>query len=292
MITENNITGLLRAEKRNFNNERRIYYHIGSRQSLMQLQNKKDVDAKMLKRLLIEMNEILSTLTQYLLDADALLLIPECIYLSSADETISFCLYPYEKRDIRQQFRELSEYFLERINREDEQAVRLAFQLYRMTREPNFVFSEIVEKLVYKEVKEYEKRAESTYEQQDSEWLSDKGPSKWSESENQSRAHLGQPYEDTKEKQNHNEAKQHKDNLVSVSYVTGKTKFLLLNIALTVGSFLYVVYVYAVKQYFYGYSFLQVLSTFEAIFSLGLFGVFWLISLILYFLQRKRVHLN
>lgn len=289
MITENNIPGLLHIEKRSFNNENSLYYRINGRQSLFQMMEKREADAEILRSLLRGIDMLLNTLSQYLLDVDSLLLIPECIYIHTTEKDIGFCFYPFEKKDIRQQLRELSEYFLDRINREDEQAVSIAFRLYRMTREPNFAFSEIVEKLVYKEgIMHEEKSLQREDEQSYSKYLSDEERDRYGEGDKQSRKNVKDLYEDTEEIKNHKEQKKDTNNATSVSTMQGKRSLVFLSIALTVGSFLYFLYVYAVKQYYYGYSFLQVLGTMEAILALGLLFFWGGLSFILQICVKKK----
>lgn len=289
MITENNIPGLLHTQKRSFNNENSLYYRINGRQSLFHMMEKREADAEILRSLLRGIDILLNTLSQYLLDADSLLLIPECIYFHTTEKDIGFCFYPFEQKDIRQQLRELSEYFLERINREDEQAVSIAFRLYRMTREPNFAFSEIVEKLVYKEGGMYEEKSlQRDDEQSYSKYVSDEERERYNEGDKQSKKNVKGLYEDTEEVRNPKEQKQDKNNAISALTMLNGRNLMFLSVALAVGSFLYFLYVYAVKQYFYGYSLVQVLGTMEAIFSICLMGVFLLISFGLYFYIAKK----
>lgn len=274
MITENNIPGLLHTEKRNFNNENSLYYRINGRQNLLQMMQKREADAEILRSLLRETDAVLNTLAQYLLDADSLLLIPECIYFHATEKNISFCMYPFGRKDIRQQLRELSEYFLDRINREDEQAVNIAFRLYRMTREPNFAFSEIVEKLVYEPGGTHgEKTWERDEEQSDSPYASNKEQERYSEYEMQDKKASRRLYEEQEEIRNQKEYKQNENCVTSVPQIRAKQSLMFFSMLLTFGSFLYFLYVCLVKRYFYGYSFLQVLGTKEAIFALGLMVV-------------------
>jgi len=148
MITENQIPGLLHAGQHNLNDDRQLYYRISGMISMEELCGKKQLSYEQLKQLLLGLDTVLKQLEEYLLDADNLLLSPAHIYTSTLDQDLFFCLYPCAKTDIRGQIRSLCEYLLEHIDHEDEQVVGAAYQLYRLTREDHFELSQIVERLV------------------------------------------------------------------------------------------------------------------------------------------------
>lgn len=148
MITENRIEGLLLAGKHDLNGEQQIYYRINGMVSLKERYEKCQMKKEQLAGLLLSMEEVQRQLESYLLDGDNLLLSPDHIYASTVHETFSFCLYPGSGQDIRSQIRLLAEYLLEHINHEDEEVVAMAYRFYRMTRDENFEFFQIVEELV------------------------------------------------------------------------------------------------------------------------------------------------
>lgn len=148
MITENQIPGLLKVTRHQMNGERELYYHINDHMSLGEYCEKKQLGQKDLRNLLLGLCRILSHMEEYLLNVDTLVLEPDFLFLSSSKEEMAFCLYPFSKKEIRQQIREMGEYLLNHINHEEEDVVRMAYQFYRLTRQENFEIIKVIEELL------------------------------------------------------------------------------------------------------------------------------------------------
>lgn len=254
MITENQIPGLLQATRNQLNAEGEIYYNINGYISFAEYCGKKQLGQQDLKRLLLSLQGILKQMEEYLLDADSLLLEPESLFLSTSKETYAFCLYPFAKKNIRSQIQDLGEYLLNHINHEDEKVVKMTYQFYRMTREENFEIWQVVEELIRETSQpDVEKVPETS-------WESENKPI--------------QTFQETKLPSNKNLSKEKDspDETDNQDVQNGKAVCPFF-ICLSLASFFFFIYTCILKNYYYGYSFLSMLSTKEVQISLVIFAI-------------------
>ena len=148
MVTENNISHLLPVSVHNFNGENQIYYDISGKQTLTCIFEKREIEAEQIMQILSGLSKALLELESYLLEENYLCLDPEYMYMNVNAEQLYLCFYPFEETDFSQSIQKLSEYLLNHINHQDEQAVAIGYQLYRLTREDNFVFIQIAEEIL------------------------------------------------------------------------------------------------------------------------------------------------
>lgn len=143
MLLENKITGLLPVSHRVINGEDKYYYEINSLQSMDRIYEKSEVGYRQLKMLLEGCIRLSANLEEYLLDGAQVIWKPEYIYLHMESLEPYFVYYPEYAEDERQGFANLMEELLKKIDHTDEQAVMLAYQVYRYTRNQNYVVNEI-----------------------------------------------------------------------------------------------------------------------------------------------------
>lgn len=144
MVTENKISHLLPVSIHHFNGENQFYYDISGKQTLACIFEKREIEAGQLVQILSGLSKALTELENYLLDENYLCLEPEYMYMNVNTEQLFLCFYPFEETDFCRSIQKLSEYLLNHINHQDEQTVNMGYQLYRLTRENNFVFLQIV----------------------------------------------------------------------------------------------------------------------------------------------------
>jgi hypothetical protein len=144
MLLENNIPGLLPVTHRLVNGESRYYYEINSLQSFDRLYDKNEIGYDELKKILIGCVNIFERLEEYLLDGTQIIIQPEMIYINVDKMEPYFVCYPDYEGDVRISFMEFVDGLLTKVNHTDEQAVMLGYQVYRYTRTPNYVISEIL----------------------------------------------------------------------------------------------------------------------------------------------------
>ncbi|MBD5544131.1 MAG: FHA domain-containing protein [Lachnospiraceae bacterium] len=160
MVTENKISHLLPISIHHFNGENQFYYDISGKQTVACIFEKREMEAKQLIQILSGLSKALLELEGYLLEENYLCLDPEYMYMNVNTEQLFLCFYPFEETDFSQSIQKLSEYLLNCINHQDEQAVNIGYQLYRLTREDNFVFLQIVEEILKENENTEEVRAE------------------------------------------------------------------------------------------------------------------------------------
>lgn len=143
MLLENRIQGLLPVTHRLINGESRYFYEINSLQSLDRLYAKNEIRYDMLKQLLSGCVSLFDRLEEYLLDGTQIIIRPELIYIDVEKMEPYFVCYPDYEGDVRANFMEFTDGLLTRIDHTDDRAVMLGYQIYRYTRNPNYVISEI-----------------------------------------------------------------------------------------------------------------------------------------------------
>lgn len=146
MLLENQIPGLLPVTHHRQNGENCFYYEINSLQSMSQMYEKEEIDAEALEILLHGCVRVFEKLEEYLLDGSQILLQPEYIYIHPDTKEPFFTYYPAcdtNVIDVRQAFVSFVDYLLARLDHTQEDTVMLGYQVYRYTKNPNFVLSEI-----------------------------------------------------------------------------------------------------------------------------------------------------
>lgn len=143
MLLENHIPGLLPVTHRLINGESRYYYEINSLQSLDRLYDKTGLGYDALRRLLSGCVSLFDRLEEYLLDGAQIIMKPEFIYMNVDKMEPYFVCYPEYEGDVRLAFMEFIDALLTKLDHTDERAVMIGYQVYRYTRNPNYVMSEV-----------------------------------------------------------------------------------------------------------------------------------------------------
>lgn len=146
MLVRNQIPGLLSCRLGLWDEKAALYYEITSRQSLRLLLERKRLNAKELYRLLESLQKAVQACGAYLLDGKQLLLNPDYIYLEPDTWELAFCYVPFEEQDMQEALLSLAEYLLDRLERQDQNAVTLGYEFYRMVGEENGSLESVLEK--------------------------------------------------------------------------------------------------------------------------------------------------
>ena len=150
MLVGNVIPSFLKCRIQGVDGNFLVYYDITSRQSLLSYYEDKKLGYKELKLIFGGFVRVMEDTAEYLVSPGQIILLPEYMYLEPEKEEMYFCFFPGYDHDIREQFQKLTEYFLPRIDHDDEQAVRLGYGIYRKGMEDHFHLEDIKEEL-YKE---------------------------------------------------------------------------------------------------------------------------------------------
>lgn len=145
MLLGNKIPGLLPVICRKNAGVKQYCYEINSLQSLDRLYEKQEMGYEALHKLIEGLVHIFEHLEEYLLDGTQIILKPEYIYLHIESGKPFLVCYPEYQGDIRKSFMQLMDYLLTKIDHMQEHAVWFAYQVYRCTRNPNYVLGEVKE---------------------------------------------------------------------------------------------------------------------------------------------------
>ena len=90
---------------------------------------------------------MMEAMSEYLLNPCQLILEPEYIYLDAEKNNVRFCYMPGFHGEIQEQFQNLAEYLLPKLDHEDGKAVMLGYSVYRRALEDSFHLEYIKEEL-------------------------------------------------------------------------------------------------------------------------------------------------
>lgn len=147
MIAHVTVDEILFGECVRENSRNNLWYDITGKQSLDTILESKELHYELLCKILTGIYGAVERLESILLQADALLLLPECIFFDYRTEQIYFCYYPGTLKGIPETFVELMEYLLTRIDHGDERVVTLAYDVYERTSGGEGSLSELKELL-------------------------------------------------------------------------------------------------------------------------------------------------
>ena len=145
MLEGNVIPSVLRCRLQGLDGKVLFYYDITSRQSVASFYEQKKINGEDLRLIFGGFVTVLEEVSEYLINPEQLVLAPEYIYLDAGKKEIKFCCLPGYDHPVQEQFRELAEYFLPRLDHEDSDAVKLGYGVYRKTLETGFQLENIKE---------------------------------------------------------------------------------------------------------------------------------------------------
>ena len=172
MLEGNVIPSVLRCRLQGLDGKVLFYYDITSRQSVASFYEQKKINGEDLRLIFGGFVTVLEELSEYLINPEQLVLAPEYIYLDAGKKEIKFCCLPGYDHPVQEQFRELAEYFLPRLDHEDSDAVKLGYGVYRKTLETGFQLENIKEAVYRHEEEEptgefFQKNQEKSYSEED-----------------------------------------------------------------------------------------------------------------------------
>ena len=146
MLQENNIPGFLWCTVRYVDGREQFAYDITSRQSLKRVYEEQDIGYRDMKSILLGMMKGFDAVSEYFLNEENLILLPEYIYLDIETKQAFLCFYPYYHVNIRSSFQHFSEYLLQKTDHTDEKAVVLAYAFYRQIANEDYDLYHLFEK--------------------------------------------------------------------------------------------------------------------------------------------------
>lgn len=161
VLFQKTYTGCIPMEKCFVNGQGQYWYDISGKQALDDYCRVHQLHLSFFQTIILRICNQLEILEWNLIDAGCLMLDPELIFVNNREEDILFLLYPNDKGDFFQDFQQLMEYLLTKLNHEEEAAVHAAYKIYEMTLTDGYSMSDIKEAILNSKVKKVrpEKRA-------------------------------------------------------------------------------------------------------------------------------------
>lgn len=137
MLDGKQINGFLNLEVRSLNEKFEYYYDITGMENVLQKSRREKWDYSSYRRLITQLLTTIGNSKKYMLVAERFVLMPEYMFCSLQDDSLSLCYsWNYEK-SINIQLTELFAYFLNEVDYKDQAAVELAYAFYDVSREEN-----------------------------------------------------------------------------------------------------------------------------------------------------------
>lgn len=130
VLTYNEILGHLTFECRMIDNKKYAYYEICGLQALSSIFEKHTVLYTELKQIFNSIIQGINAGKEYLLIENDYLLYPDMIFFDITKFEVKLCYYPGYGKSLRMQFHDLFEYFMNKVNYNDQAAVLLIYKLY------------------------------------------------------------------------------------------------------------------------------------------------------------------
>lgn len=145
MLQANNISGIIKPEHRIIDGQVHYYFDITSKQSLDTIHAKTTINYDKIKRLFIDLIDIISRSYEYLLNENDLLIYPEHIYIELSSGQADICYLPGYNKDLAKQIVELVEYIMNKIDYKDKEAVLYVYNIYSICKEDGISFNTLNE---------------------------------------------------------------------------------------------------------------------------------------------------
>ncbi len=162
MVLHNKLSGLLQIEQRQVDSKSQYYYDITEKVTLCEYFKKNLVSVAEMEFVIRSIVNIVQSTSQYLLHQDNFVLSPEFIYIEETEKKLFLLFLEGYQVEVREQLVKIAEYFMEKIDYKDEDAVRLAYGLFKELRENRCSFRNVEDVLVH--CKERDDVKENRYE--------------------------------------------------------------------------------------------------------------------------------
>lgn len=145
MLLSNTIGGLIKFNIQYFDNKPEFYYDISSKYSMKSMFIKRKMLSPDIRAFVCGLEDIVESCREYLLDVNSIILKPEFIFFTSAENKPKFCYYPSNDTDFKDGIRQITQYIMSVINNDDEETVAMANCVLRVITKDEFTIDDIVE---------------------------------------------------------------------------------------------------------------------------------------------------
>ncbi|MGN0357383.1 MAG: DUF6382 domain-containing protein [Blautia sp.] len=144
MIKYNNISGLLPIQFFIEDGEYRYFYDISCKESLEERMKQKKYSIQEIRTVMACLYRCVQQLEDYLLDINCIILDPEYLFTERGCFDIQFCFYQDKKETFEKSLEKLFDYFLNRLDYQDEKTVVFMYSLYQKMKEENVSLYELM----------------------------------------------------------------------------------------------------------------------------------------------------
>lgn len=152
MMQNNKIEGMLPMQIKSIDGKDFYYYDISSLQPCFELYQKGKLSGKEIQRLMEGILTVIERGKEFLLKENNFVLDPQYLYMNPSNYKVSLCYVPGYGTDIVTQVNAMLEFVLDRVDYQEEQAVFLAYSLYKENREKTSTLLDL-RKIIQKELK-------------------------------------------------------------------------------------------------------------------------------------------
>lgn len=145
MIFTNQIPGLLKCKQHILDGKTEFYYEITSKQPMSRVFSTEKIRSEDIQIIFSGIEKAMQKAAEFLLDDNNFVLTPDYTYMDMETKEVFLCYLPLYKQDITVSFRELSEYILQHLDHEDEQAVLWGYEVYSRTVTENYRVKEVLQ---------------------------------------------------------------------------------------------------------------------------------------------------
>lgn len=147
-----------------------VHYHydISGKMSLEAKHEREKLKNADIKQLIQQLLNTIKGIQKYMLEGNGILLDPKYIFCER--DRYVFCYYPPNKKEMKEEFHMLTEFFVREVDYRDKEGVYLAYTLHKATMEDNYSIERIMEEIVDEKEKEeqivtYQERMEEQEQQ-------------------------------------------------------------------------------------------------------------------------------
>lgn len=143
MLIHNRINNILGLQVKNNNGVYEYCYEISSMQPLGRMYEHRQMSHENIAKIIRGVMDAVRSTKEYMLDNDGLVIAPDYIYVDVESLAVSLIHYPLYECDVKQSFKSMAEFILDKVDHQDNRAVMLAYDFFKIIKTDSFVLSEI-----------------------------------------------------------------------------------------------------------------------------------------------------
>jgi hypothetical protein len=173
MIEENEIAALLKFTKLKMNGVQQYNYCISRKENIEDFLEARDFTIDIFRRVILNIQLAYEEISKYLIDENHIYLSKETVFLEKSNDSykVSLCYYPKDMGSVQDQFRELMEYFLKLVPRDNRKMTEIIYNAYDLCLKEDFTIQEIIDNLSNEDEQEITVEKINPYIEEDEEQL-------------------------------------------------------------------------------------------------------------------------